>query len=164
MYLEIHAEKCTGCRICENFCSFHHEGAVWPARARVTIVAQSNALSLPVLSVVEGSKGDEGPFTPNVCRQCGALSWPKGEDAACAAACPVEAITLEERINAWVVDVEECIGCGVCVEACPYGAIFLDEELGVPLKCDMCGGEPECAAMCPSEAIRVRTADSRTEM
>ncbi|MBC8265085.1 MAG: 4Fe-4S binding protein [Anaerolineales bacterium] len=40
MHLEIHAEKCTGCRICENFCSFHHEGAIWPARARITIVAQ----------------------------------------------------------------------------------------------------------------------------
>jgi carbon-monoxide dehydrogenase iron sulfur subunit len=139
VYLEISAEKCTGCRICENFCSFHHEGAVWPERSRITIVAQS----------------DEGPFVPNVCRQCGVLSPSKGEDAPCAAACPVEVITLNERTGAWVVDVEECIGCGACVEACPYGAIFVDEELGVPLKCDLCGGEPECAVMCPSGAIRV---------
>jgi len=131
MHLEINAEKCTGCHICENFCSFHHEGAVWLARSRIAIVAQS----------------DEGPFIPNVCRQC--------EDAPCAAACPVEAITLDERTNAWVVDAEECIGCAACVEACPYGAIFLDEELGVALKCDLCGGEPECAAMCPSGAITV---------
>jgi len=136
--LEINAEKCTGCRICENFCSFHHERAVWPERSRITIVAQ----------------GDEGPFTPNVCRQC--------EDAPCAAACPVEAITLNEITGAWVVDAEECIACGACVEACPYGAIFLDEELGVALKCDLCGGEPECAAMCPTGAIWVRTVDGRT--
>jgi len=129
VYLEIHAEKCTGCHICESFCSFHHEGAIWPARSRILIVAQS----------------DDGPFTPNVCRQC--------EDAPCAAACPVEAIILNERTGAWVVDAEECIGCGDCVEACPYGAIFLDKDLGVSLKCDLCGGEPECAALCPSGAI-----------
>ncbi len=133
MYLEIHAEKCTGCRICENFCSFHHEGAVWPERARITIVAQS----------------DEGPFAPTVCRQC--------EDAPCAVVCPVGAITLNEHTGAWVVDVEECIGCGDCVEACPYETIFLDEELGVSLKCNLCGGEPECAAMCPSGAIALIT-------
>ena len=132
MYLEIHAERCTGCRICENFCSFHHEKAIWPERARITIVAQS----------------DDGPFLPNVCRQC--------EDAPCAVACPVGAITLDERIGAWVVDVEECIGCDSCMDACPYEVIFLDEQLGVSLKCDLCGGEPECATMCPSGAVAVK--------
>jgi carbon-monoxide dehydrogenase iron sulfur subunit len=131
VYLEIEAEKCTGCHICEHFCSFHHEGAVWPGRSRIAILADS----------------DDGPFVPNVCRQC--------EDAPCAAACPEEAIALNERTGAWVVDVEVCIGCGVCVDACPYGAIVVDEQLGVALKCDLCGGEPECAAMCPSGAIRM---------
>jgi carbon-monoxide dehydrogenase iron sulfur subunit len=130
MHLEILAEKCTGCRICETFCSFHHERVIWPERARITVVAQS----------------DSGPFEPNVCRQC--------DDAPCATACPVEAITFNEHTGAWVVDVGECIGCGDCVEACPYEAIFVDEQLGVSLKCDLCGGEPECAAMCPSGAIQ----------
>lgn len=137
MRLEVNAENCVGCRICENFCSFHHEGAIWPERSRITVVAES----------------DEGPFFPNVCRQCGALSLTQSNDAPCAAACPAEAIALNERTGAWVVDVEECIGCGACVEACPYEAIFLDKDLGVVLKCDLCGGEPECAAMCPSGAL-----------
>lgn len=131
MHLEINAEKCTGCRICENFCSFHHEGAVWPSRSRITIVAQS----------------DDGPFTPTVCRQC--------DDASCAAECPVDVIIRDEHSGAWVVDVEECIGCIACVEACPFGGIVFDDERGIPLKCDLCGGEPECAAMCPTGAIQV---------
>jgi Fe-S-cluster-containing hydrogenase component 2 len=129
VYLETEAEKCTGCRICEHFCSFNHEGAIWPGRSRIAILADS----------------DDGPFVPHVCRQCA--------DAPCAAACPEEAIALVERTGAWVVDVEVCIGCGACVDACPYGAIVVDEQLGVSLKCDLCGGEPECAAMCPSGAI-----------
>ena len=129
MHLKIEAEKCTGCRICENFCSFHHEKVIWPERARITVVTSN----------------DTGPFFPIVCRQC--------KDAPCAAACPVQAISLEERTGAWVVDVEECIGCGSCVDACPYEAIFVDEQLGVALKCDLCGGEPECVAVCPSGAI-----------
>lgn len=130
MYLEILAEKCTGCRICENFCSFHHERAIWPGRSRITI----------------GAESDAGPFFPNVCRQC--------EDAPCAETCPVEAIALDEHTSAWVVNTEECIGCGDCAEACPYEAIFVDEQLGVSLKCDLCGGEPECVAMCPTGAIQ----------
>ena len=131
VHLEIQAEKCTGCRICENFCSFHHEGAIWPARTRITIVAQS----------------DDGPFVPTVCRQC--------EDALCAAACPVEAITRDEHTGAWVVDMGECIGCRACAEACPFCGIVFDKDLEVPLKCDLCAGEPECAVMCPTGAILV---------
>jgi len=130
MHLEVHAEECTGCRVCENFCSFHHEGAIWPARARITIVALD----------------DDGPFVPAVCRQC--------DDALCAAACPVEAITRDGRTGAWMVDVEECMGCRACAEACSFGIVF-DDERGIPLKCDLCGGEPECAAMCPSGAISI---------
>lgn len=133
MRLEIHAEKCTGCRICQSFCSFHHEQAIWPALARVAILMED----------------DDGPFEPNICRQC--------DDAPCAASCPVEAISLREDVGAWVVDFEACIGCGSCVEACPYGAIFLDEDRGIALKCDLCGGSPECVEMCPTGAIVLAT-------
>jgi carbon-monoxide dehydrogenase iron sulfur subunit len=133
VYLKVEAGKCTGCRICVSFCSFHHEKVIWPGRSRIAILAES----------------DEGPFVPNVCRQC--------EDAPCAAACPVEAIALNERTGAWVVDVEECIGCGDCVEACPYEVTFVDEELGVSLKCDLCSGQPECVAMCPTGAVAAIT-------
>jgi len=66
----------------------------------------------------------------------------------------VEAIIHNERTGAWVVDVKECIGCMLCAEACPFDALTLDEQ-GIPFMCDLCGGEPECVAMCPSGAIQV---------
>lgn len=95
VHLETHAEKCTGCCIYENFCSFRHKGAIWPARARIAIVAQN----------------DDGPFIPTVCRQC--------DDAPCAVACPAGAVTHDESSGAWMADMEECIGCVSCVDACP---------------------------------------------
>ena len=52
-----------------------------------------------------------------------------------------------------MVNLEECIGCGICAEACPYGGMVFDDGQGVPCKCDLCGGEPECGIMCPSGAI-----------
>ena len=46
----------------------------------------------------------------DVCIACGA----------CAADCPVEAITEGDDI--FVIDAEKCIDCGACHEACPVDA------------------------------------------
>ena len=39
---------------------------------------------------------------------------------ACAAGCPVEAIT--EGDGKYVIDAATCIDCGACADACPVGA------------------------------------------
>ena len=39
---------------------------------------------------------------------------------ACAAECPVEAIT--EGSNTYVIDPDKCIDCGNCADVCPVGA------------------------------------------
>lgn len=39
---------------------------------------------------------------------------------ACAAQCPVEAIT--EGDDKYVIDADLCIECGACADACPVGA------------------------------------------
>ena len=39
---------------------------------------------------------------------------------ACAAECPVGAIT--EGDSQYVIDADACIECGACAEACPVGA------------------------------------------
>ncbi len=39
---------------------------------------------------------------------------------ACAADCPVEAIT--EGDGKFVIDADKCIGCGACAGSCPVGA------------------------------------------
>ncbi len=43
---------------------------------------------------------------------------------ACAAECPVEAIT--EGDNTYVIDADLCTDCGSCVEVCPVEAILAE--------------------------------------
>lgn len=137
MQLKINRSKCTGCRICTTYCSFHHEGRIWPDMARIRIEAET----------------DSGPFSPQACRQCNARRASEGDLAPCAEACPVEVIALDERTGAWVIDTAECTGCRSCEEACPFGMIVFDRERELAFKCALCVAEPECAAMCPSGAI-----------
>lgn len=85
-------------------------------------------------------------FGTIMCRQC--------EDASCADACPEDAIGRDPGTGAWIIDDEKCIQCMECMNACPYGAIFYDPEKKGPFKCELCGGDPWCARMCASHALK----------
>jgi len=52
-------------------------------------------------------------------------------------------------------DEDKCVGCASCVDACPFGAIWMS-QFDKPLKCDLCGGDPECVQICPKHALSVR--------
>ena len=129
MHLHVEAQRCTGCRVCEVFCSFRHERAVQPSRARLWIQ----------------SIGQPGFFGVTVCQQC--------LDPECVNACAVGALCRDESSGLVRLDTESCVGCEACVSACPFGAMGFDTEKNVAFKCDWCGGNPECAAMCPTHAV-----------
>ncbi|MHB0870588.1 MAG: 4Fe-4S dicluster domain-containing protein [Chloroflexota bacterium] len=120
---------CSGCRLCELYCSLQHTRAFNPHRARLRIVEVATGVEVPV-----------------TCQQC--------QDPACQAACPSDAIVYDERLKVVVVDEGNCSGCEACVGACPYGIILMDPVAGVAIKCDMCGGEEAaCVAVCPSNVL-----------
>ena len=57
----------------------------------------------------------------------------------------------EDKKMPAIVDVEMCVGCGICEEACPEGAIIVDNIAMIDQKkCSDCGS---CIDECPNEAI-----------
>jgi Fe-S-cluster-containing dehydrogenase component len=86
----------------------------------------------------------------HVCNQC--------EDAECLAACPTNAIHVDESTGAKVVDEEQCNGCKLCIEACPYTPprLRFDEEKNLCLKCDLCSGNPQCVVFCQEGALSLK--------
>jgi len=133
--LHIEPLKCTGCLQCEMACSYHAEGAFNPSRSRIKVFTFHEA----------------GRFAPYTCTQC--------DEAWCMHACPVEAITTDLDTGAKVVSESKCVGCKVCTIACPFGTINYHHVSGKVVKCDLCGGDPECARACPTDAITWIDAD-----
>lgn len=130
MRIEIDVTRCSGCRYCELWCSFRHEGVFSPFLSRITIV-KNDVLGMDY---------------PVLCRFC--------EPAPCIRSCPTGALR-KNKLGAVEVDESKCVRCGECVKACPYGAVKQHPRTKVPLACDLCGGNPVCVNKCPTGALRV---------
>jgi carbon-monoxide dehydrogenase iron sulfur subunit len=128
--LTVDYTKCTGCRICELACSAKHERSFRPSYARLKIIKYD----------------DLGVDLPNVCGPC--------EEAPCVDVCPTYAMRRDPISKMTFVDHDKCILCKTCIGACVNGVILLDSEKMKIIKCDHCGGDPECAKVCPTGAIK----------
>jgi len=133
-FLLINPDLCTGCRMCEMACSIHHTHMAQSTQLRIRVAYESDA-----------------SFSPVPCIHC--------EEAFCMDVCPVNALVRDGDTAVIRVVDEDCIACMLCVDACPYGGITYSEDKGVVIKCDLCGGDPACAAYCAPGAIRFRVID-----
>jgi len=127
--LAVIPELCSGCKICELVCALRHFGVNNPKKSAIRVMV---TYPHPVVRM------------PIVCSQCKA--------PLCADACPVAALTRTDGVVN--LDADKCVSCMKCVDACPFGAIYAHEDVDHPIKCDLCGGEPECVSKCPKGAIR----------
>jgi anaerobic carbon-monoxide dehydrogenase iron sulfur subunit len=130
-FLSIDPVRCTGCRECEVACSKRHTGRKRGGRPRIQVLG-AGAESI-------------GFHFPVTCQQC--------SDPPCMAACPRNAIHRDPELGSVVLEEKMCVGCKMCVSACPTGAMGFDPDLGFAYKCDLCGGDPQCAHVCQPKAI-----------
>lgn len=127
--LLVDMDKCTGCKQCALACSLTKEDLFDPARSRIKILKREDiALGLQLL-----------------CEQC--------DSHPCIDGCSEGALSRDEKTGIITANKEACTQCGECVDACIYHGIRLHPKTGIPLICDLCGGDPYCVSHCVPGAL-----------
>jgi class I fructose-bisphosphate aldolase len=131
---------CTGCNLCVVACvASHGSGDYGTNQARLRIEAGR----------------EPGQHRVMFCTLC----------QKCIAVCPTGALRWHPESGAVELLPERCDNCAECVVACPTQVILYSEEgltcedgrslAWIPLVCDLCGGTPACARICPTGAIYI---------
>jgi Fe-S-cluster-containing hydrogenase component 2 len=153
---------CVGCRRCEFACVAFNEGKVQPSIAKVKV--NRNYL-FGVAGIQKGLVRGDGIYgnfrvVQDTCRQC-------PHPVPCQLACPHGAIEVVPPVNARVVNVDKCAGCGICTQACPWAMTSLDGPVDgrntKATKCTLCNGNPECVQACPAGGLKYMAWADRTK-
>ncbi|MBI2314341.1 MAG: phenylglyoxylate dehydrogenase [Betaproteobacteria bacterium] len=123
---------CDGCGDCMWACAQAKAGSDDPADSRIQVVAAA-----------------DGGYELALCRQCG--------DPRCVAVCPAGALAKDQDSGLIAWDGERCVDCLLCTMGCSFGGIALGGVAGRVVKCDLCGGDPQCVKACSSGALRYIT-------
>lgn len=155
---------CIGCLTCEVQCTDVHRKAGMAAVTRLRIF---NEPAVKLDPEILRNYPDRGTFIQQPCLQC--------PDSPCVGVCPVNALRVEPKTGARVIDEKACIACSRCAEACPFTVrsetvatnemdigqktrIVYDPQKNVFAKCDLCYFReqgPVCVEKCPVN-IRIK--------
>ena len=121
--------QCSLCGACEMACSLAKGGRLDGASSRIRLE----------------TAGDEHVLRAAVCQHC--------EETACVNACMRGIIEKDGETGLVKRRTEDCFRCAACAVNCPVGACIQDAAENAFVSCDLCGGDPLCAAVCPSGAL-----------
>lgn len=155
---------CIGCLTCEVACTEVHKQAGLSSISRIRIYNEpATQVNAEILSHYPG----RGSFIQQPCLQC--------PDSPCLPVCPVNALHVDPKTGARVINEKTCIACGRCAEACPFDVrseavatnqlttgqktrITYDPVKNIFTKCDLCyfrDQGPACVERCPIN-IRIK--------
>lgn len=60
-----------------------------------------------------------------------------------------------KNVTTLKLDLEQCIGCGLCTDICPHGVLSIDNKKAKIVDRDLCMECGGCAKNCPTVAITV---------
>lgn len=140
--------KCTGCDLCVTACVGAHEDDFLGGRGGFSTHNARLHIDTPQL-------GQHKVMFCTLCKKCIDL-------------CPTGALKWHDLTGAVELLVDRCTACDKCVEVCPTRVIMKsDQSITIdtgsgpstlpwyPMVCDLCGGDPACARICPTGAIFV---------
>jgi len=153
---------CIGCRKCEWACDQVNGGLSGRNLEDFEDFSVFNAKrwmdsqSLTVVNRFANGTDPEKPiFVKSQCMHC--------LKPACASACLVKALTVDQETGAVVYDAQKCMGCRYCMVACPFQVPTYEYEDPLTprvMKCSFCfetkqkeGKIPACAEVCPPMAL-----------
>ncbi len=133
-------EHCSGCMRCMTACSTYNNGATSLVKSCIHIVRHEGH------AITKADEEDDLVFDMITCQQC--------EEPRCMYFCPTLAIERDSTTQAMTINRDKCIVCRMCVVSCPFGAILYDTDRKQVIKCELCGGEPQCVKFCPTDALQ----------
>ena len=134
--LLVNEKMCAGFSSCVFACCLSREEVAAPHLSRIK---------------VDNIRYEEWDNVAKPCLQC--------VDPQCMRYCPCDAIYVDKKTGARVINEDICIGCQECMRHCLYDPprIAYDRERKKAFKCDLCGGDPECVKSCPFGALTYYT-------
>jgi anaerobic carbon-monoxide dehydrogenase iron sulfur subunit len=157
-HVVIDSKKCTGCHMCELACSAWHEGAYRPSVARLSVGVNPTTITVRGRTCLQTACArceeacPEGAIRrePIVVRGVAAGEPAPLDDGSAGSGAPAAASPAGYVLT---VDEVSCTNCGECYSVCPHGVLFEHPDRHVAIKCDLCGGDPQCVVFCQNPHV-----------